>query len=74
MSNNHNSAGKGSRARNNFSSEFRDNYDEINWGPPKEIVDSFAKTRKKIQAALKKQPKKVSLEEALEQTGRALKK
>jgi hypothetical protein len=60
-------AGKGDRARNNYSREFRDNYDEINWGPPREIVDSLKKTREKIKAALKKQPKKVSLEQALEQ-------
>lgn len=45
MSNNHNSAGKGSRARNNFSSEFRDNYDEINWGGAK----SKTVTRKQVR-------------------------
>lgn len=67
-----NSAGKGDRARNNYSSQFWVNYDEINWGgPPKEIVESFKKTREKIQAALKKQPKKVTLEEVLGQVGRA---
>lgn len=70
MSKQKSSAGKGDRARNNYSREFRNNYDEINWGPPKEIVQSFKKTRDKIKAALKKQPKKVTLEEALEQTSR----
>lgn len=70
MSNNPTGAGKGDRARNNYSREFRNNYDEINWGPPKEIVQSFKKTRDKIKAALKKQPNKVTLEEALEQTSR----
>lgn len=29
---NHNSAGKGSSPRNCFSREFKNNYDEINWG------------------------------------------
>lgn len=28
-------AGKGDKARNNYSREFRNNYDEINWGGAK---------------------------------------
>jgi hypothetical protein len=69
MSERTSSAGKGDRARNNHSSQFRSNYNQINWdGPPKEIVESFKKTREKIQAALEKQPSKVTLQQALEQT------
>lgn len=63
-------AGKGDSPRSNYSRQFRDNYDAIQWGPPKEVVKSFSETRKKIRAALKKQPKKVTLEEALEQVSK----
>jgi len=38
MSNKATGAGKGDKARNNYSREFRDNYDEINWGRGKSSV------------------------------------
>jgi len=36
MENKKSSAGKGDDPRNCFSKEFRDNYDAIDWGHPKE--------------------------------------
>ena len=53
------SAGKGSKARNNFSDEFRVNFDDIDWGdeennePYKEEVVSFL-TKRMITGKLKK--------------------
>jgi hypothetical protein len=35
MKENVNQAGKGSKPRNCFSKKFKDNYDEIDWGKPK---------------------------------------
>jgi hypothetical protein len=37
---------------------------------PKSVTDSFSKTREKVQKALLKQPKSVSLEQARDQVGR----